>query len=91
METPGFIPWPAKLLPHSKFVNPDQDRWSGEKPAWFVPAAGLVTVRGLIARFAKSPRGVKNSKAVLQDLRGLEEALIMAEQAGVRFHVVMLD
>jgi hypothetical protein len=81
----------GKLAPLSKFVNPDPEGLSGEKPEWFDPAAGLTTVRGLIARLAKSPRAVKNGKAVLQDLKGLDEALTLAEQTGVRFHFVMLD
>jgi hypothetical protein len=81
----------GKLAPLTKFVNPDPEGLSGEKPEWFYPAAGLTTVLGLIAQVTKSPRAVKNGKAVLQDLRGLEEALTMAEQAGVRFHFVMLD
>ena len=75
----------------STFVNPDPESLSGSKPQWFDPAAGLASVQGLIAHLAKSPRAVKNGKAVLQDLRGLQEALTMAEQAGVRFHFVMLD
>jgi len=81
----------AKLAPLSAFVNPDPEGLSGSKPAWFDPAAGLATVRGLIARLAKSPRAVKNGKAVAEELRGVEKDLAEAERGGVRFQFVMLD
>jgi hypothetical protein len=81
----------AKLAPLSKFVNPDPEGLSAEKPQWFDAAAGLAAVRGLIAQLAKSPRAVKNGKAVAEELRSLEKDVAEAERANVRFQFVMLD
>jgi hypothetical protein len=81
----------AKLPPLSQFVNHDAQALSGEKPPWFDPAAGLVTIRGLLDRLGRSPRAVSNGRQVAADLRTLEKELVQAQQRKVRFHFVMLD
>jgi hypothetical protein len=81
----------SKLPPLTRFVNPDPEDLSGEKPNWHDPAAGLATVRGLLTELARSKRALKNGKAIAQDLKTLENDLVKAEKAGVQFHFVMLD
>jgi hypothetical protein len=81
----------VKVPPLTRFVNPDPDGLSGAKPEWYDPKAGLTTVRALRKELARSPRAVKNGKAIAGDLKMLEDDLIRAEQEGVRCHLVMLD
>jgi hypothetical protein len=81
----------VKVPPLTRFVNPDPDGLSGAKPEWHDPTSGLTTVRALRKELARSPRAVKNGKAVAGDLKMLEDDLIRAEQEGVRCHLVMLD
>jgi len=81
----------ANLPPLSEFVNHDAEGLTGTKPEWFDPAAGLTTVRGLLAKLGRSPRAVKNGKQVAEDLKALEKDLVQAQQNKVRFHFVMLD
>jgi hypothetical protein len=81
----------ANLAPLSQFVNHDAHGLSGDRPSWFDPAAGLAAVRGLQERVNQSARAVKNSKAVAQDLRALEDDLVRAQQHKVKFHFLMLD
>lgn len=54
---------------------------------WFEAAEGLSTVRGLLEHLQKQPQAVPNALRVVQDLKGIEKALIVAEREKVSFHL----
>jgi len=81
----------TNLPPLSEFANHDPEGLAETKPKWFDPAAGLTTVRALLAELGRSARAVKNGKQVAEDLKALEKDLVQAQQNKVRFHFVMLD
>jgi hypothetical protein len=54
---------------------------------WYSAAAGLKTVRGLVAHVRDNPKKVKQSAALLEDLGELERYLAIADKEGVRFHL----
>ncbi|HLL90307.1 MAG TPA: hypothetical protein VK324_13490 [Tepidisphaeraceae bacterium] len=58
---------------------------------WFDAAAGLRTVRGLIAFVSANLNDFKQPNPILRDLKGAEATLAAAEAAGVRFHFTSAD
>jgi hypothetical protein len=54
---------------------------------WFSAAAGLKTVRGLMAHVRENPKKFKQSAALLEDLGEVDRYLAMADKEGVRFHL----
>ena len=54
---------------------------------WYSAAAGLKTVRGLMAHVRENPKKFKQSAALLEDLGELERYLAIADKEGVRFHL----
>jgi hypothetical protein len=52
----------------------------------FAPQDGLITVKTLISHLELQPSAVRNSEAVLDDLRNCERILSSAQQHEVRWH-----
>jgi hypothetical protein len=69
----------------SSFVEMDH----GKMETWFAPEGGIQVVTALEAALQKSPRKVKKSKAVQEDLREYLDVLTYARNHGIkfRFHV----
>jgi hypothetical protein len=65
----------------SSFVEMDQ----GKGGEWFLPEDGIQVVTALHAALQKSPRKVKQGKAVLADLREYLDVLTYARDHGIRF------
>jgi hypothetical protein len=55
--------------------------------AWFEPAEGLATVRGLLAYIANHPGKTTDEAAIVRDLRDFETALLQLQGHGVRWHL----
>lgn len=54
---------------------------------WFAAAAGLTTVRGLVAHLQARPDAVLDSFRIIRDLQAIERILKAADTAGVLFHL----
>ena len=70
----------------------DEDDPSLEPEQWFEAADGLAAVRGAIGYVeanATALRGVRDE--VLEDLRDVEQELLLAETKRVKFHFALLD
>jgi hypothetical protein len=65
----------------SSFVEMDQ----GKGGEWFAPEDGIQVVTALETVLQKSPRKVKQGKAVLADLREYLDVLTYARDHGIRF------
>jgi hypothetical protein len=65
----------------SSFVEMDH----GKRGTWFAPEDGIQVLLALEAALQKSPRKVKKSKAVLEDLREYLDVLTYARNHGIRF------
>src|SRR5262249_43788202 len=57
--------------------------------AWFEPAEGLRTVRGLLHHLRHDPCGVPRAREVCDDLEAAERVLLAAAGQGVRFHLAV--
>lgn len=66
-------------------LDPDEIPIPDEE--WHDAAEGLKTVRGLLEHLRKEPAAVPNSSRVVQDLQGIEKALIVAEREKALFHL----
>lgn len=56
---------------------------------WFDPAAGLATVRALVAHLAKEPVDLKNGAAIADDLAEYAVVLERLEKEGVRWYLAL--
>lgn len=89
------------LTPLSDFLSVSSDEWeslTGEElpddvkesmppEAWFAPADGLATVRGMLAALEQDPEASETYAQVIEDLRDVESVLVVAEAHVVRFHL----
>lgn len=82
---------PAALAAYLQQQGLDPNEIPIPDEEWYDPAEGLKTVRGLIEHLRKAPGAapatVPNSVRVVQDLQGIEKALIVAEREKVQFHL----
>ena len=69
----------------SQGVEPDEDALPEED--WFEADEGLVTVRGLLERLREDSTAVPQGEKVVAELEEIEQALVPAEIAGVRFRL----
>lgn len=75
------------------FLEPeDLDAATRENPAlpaeeWFEPAAGLRTVRALLAALEKDPPTMAEIDLVIVDLKQVERILSAAQSQGGKFHL----
>ncbi len=65
------------------------DRSELPKERWFPPAAGLETVRALLKSLRAGKVDVERPDAVVRDLEGIQQILVMAEKAKTGFHVAI--
>lgn len=56
---------------------------------WFEAAAGLVTVRTLIAHLESNPDAIKDASALLEDLHDYESVLQRLDQEKVRWYLAL--
>jgi hypothetical protein len=70
---------------HEQGIESEPDELADED--WFDPAEALPTIRRLLESLADPPIGLGQVERVRADLGAMEEVLIAADAAGVRFHI----
>jgi hypothetical protein len=56
---------------------------------WFDASAGLETVRALLQHLASEPKALKNSEAIIEDLRECEAVLARLAKENLRWHLAL--
>jgi hypothetical protein len=54
---------------------------------WFDPADALRSVRGLLEALRSTPAAAPEPARIVADLEQIEQALVLAEARGIRFHL----
>ena len=103
MEQLDLLLKKAKLTELNTFLSADPDEMAemydldADDPAlepeqWFEPAVGLAAVRAAVGYLESNPKALAKVRvAVLDDLKDVEQELILAEVERVPFHFCLLD
>lgn len=78
---------PAAIASYLEQQGLDPEQVPIPDEEWHEAGEGLKTVRGVLEHVRRVPEAVPNSFRVIQDLEGIEKALIVAEREGVLFHL----
>jgi hypothetical protein len=82
---------PAALAAQLQADGFDPSKMRLPPERWFEPAAGLKTVRGLIANVTANLNKFKQPNPILRDLRAAEALLTECEKAGIKFHFTKIN
>jgi hypothetical protein len=84
----GFVSAvPERVAEYLREQGLDPEKFPVPEEEWFDAAEGLATVRGLAAHLHATPKSVTDPVRVLRDLDAVEQVLVLAAAAGVRFHL----
>lgn len=78
---------PAAIAAYLEQQGLDPEQVPIPDEEWHEAGEGLKTVRGLLEHVRRAPEAVPNSFRVIQDLEGIEKALVVAEREKVLFHL----
>ncbi|MGH7213352.1 MAG: hypothetical protein ACREIT_01020 [Tepidisphaeraceae bacterium] len=81
----------AVLIAQLKADGFDPSKMRLPPEQWFPASQGLRAVRALIEHVTANLNDFKQPNPILRDLRAVEAQLIVAETAGVRFHLTRAD
>jgi hypothetical protein len=73
------------FLSVSEAIAEEFDSADAPREKWFTPEEGLQTVSALITYLEQHPNGVKNSKAVLEELREYQNVLTNIQKVNLQW------